>query len=232
MKTTDYTAKTILLVSFLCLAFSVYRYAEGKELANTDPALSLSNEVAQKERIPYKLIGTLIESDPAKSVAVLQDIHTAKQGVYKIADELAGYQIVKIIRGGVVFLKHGKMFSLELPSGSLGPISLVSANTRVVNRSILSKRVPDFNTAFGQAIPVPQIESGKIVGFKITGVKDKALAEMAGLKEGDIATRVNGEKIESMQKALELYQKTKDQDKIDLEIKRGGQIHTLTYYLN
>ena len=184
-------------------------------------------------KLPFGLLGTIVESDSTKSIAVIQNVDSKKQGVYKIADKILGYEVIKIKRGKVSLLKDGKVLTLELPLGSeVVPIAIVSSNERIINRNALAKKIPDLNTALTQAIPIPYIESGKIMGLKIAKPKDKALLEMAGLKEGDIATKINGERIGSMQKALELYRKLKNQDKIDLEIKRGIITKTLTYHIN
>ena len=209
--------KTIVLINWVLFSSLEYVYSGNKESAS----------------LPFKLLGTILESDQTKSIAVIRNMRSAKQGAYKVGDKILGYQIVKIMRGKVILLKDGRITLLELPLCSeVEPITVVSSDKMIIHRSVLAKKIPDLNTAIAQVVPIPYIESGKIMGLKIAKPKDKALLEMAGLKEGDIATKINGERIESMQKALELYCKLKNQDKIDLEIKRGIITKTLTYHIN
>ncbi len=209
--------KTIALVSCVLFSSLEYVYSGTKESAS----------------LPFKLLGTILESDRTKSIVVIRDLSSTKQGSYKIGEKILGYQIVGIMRGKAILLKEGKITLLELPLGSeVEPITVVSSDKRIIHRSVLAKKIPDLNAAIAQVVPIPYIESGKIIGLKITKLKDKSLIDLAGLEEGDIATRINGERIDSIQKVLDLYHNSKDQEKIDLEIKRGKVIKTLTYYIN
>jgi type II secretion system protein C len=206
--------KAILLASCLLFYLSGYVYSE------------------DKAQFSFKLLGTILEPKQAKSITVIQDIRSGIQRTYKIGDKVSGYQIVKIMRGSINLLKDGKITLLELPLGGLAPVIIVSSDERIINRAALAKKIPDLNAAITQVVPIPYIESGKIIGFKVTRLKDKALSDMAGIKEGDIATRINGQSIDSIQKVLDLYHNSKTQEKIDLEIKRGKAMKTLTYYID
>lgn len=182
---------------------------------------------------PLKLLATLSDKDPNQSIAVIKHLGFNTQGIYKALDKISGYQIVRIRRGRVTLLKDGKLSSLEFALGSdFDPIVAISDKERIVNRHALLKKVLGLYKAFAQAIPIPYIEAGKIMGFKIAKPKDDGLLEMAGLKEGDIATKVNGERIESIKKALEMYRRLRNEDKIDLEIIRGPTVQVLTYHIN
>ena len=207
--------KIILLASFIFFAYLGSVYA------------------ALKEPLPFKLLGTVVESDSTKSLAVIQNIDTLKQGTYKVIDKVLDYQLTKIMRGRVVLLKEGKLYLLEFPLGSvLEPIVMVSAKERIINRAALAKKLSDLNVAMQQAVPIPYIEAGKIIGFKLTNVKDKNLAKLAGIKEGDVIMSVNGNKLNSIRNTLDIYSRIKGQEKINLEIKSGNELKNLTYYMN
>lgn len=183
--------------------------------------------------VSVKLLGTILESEPANSFAVIKNIDTQKQAVYKIGNEIAGYRVAKILRGQVVLLREGKTSVLNFPLGSeVEPIVAVSENKIIVNRNAVAKKIPDINTALQQAVPVPFIQAGKVTGIKITNIKDKSLALKAGIKEGDIVISVNDWKIDGMKKAARIIHEISSQDKIDIIVKRGNDIKNLTYYLN
>lgn len=183
--------------------------------------------------LPLKLLGTIIEPDLEKSAAVIVNQLSHKQGVYKVSDKVIDYQIVKIARGKVTFLKDAKLYVLSFVLGSeAAPVIAVSDDKMIINRQALLKKIPDLITALQQAIPLPHIEKGKIIGLKLTHFKDKELAKSVGIKEGDVLTKINGAKIDSITNALNVYQQVKNQDKIQVEIKRGAKSQSLTYYIN
>jgi len=180
-----------------------------------------------------RLLGTIMESDPTKSIAVIKNLFSQRQGIYKVTDKILDYQIIKIMRGRIALLRDGKIYILNFPlGGEVEPIIVVSSDKRIVNYNALTKKIPDLNVAMKQAIPIPYIESGKITGLKITKVKDKALIETAGLKEEDIVMSINGKKLDSLQRALEIYHNfLGNKDRADIEIRRGNEIKKLTYYI-
>ena len=182
---------------------------------------------------PFRLMGTVIEKDQERSIAVIKETTSEKQANYKIGDKISDYQIIKILRGRLVLLKNGRLSLLDFPLGSEAePIIVVSSDERIVNRSALAKKLPGLNAAMEQAFVLPNITSGKIDGFKIVKIKDRALAKMAGLKEKDVIRSVNGKSLNSLLKPLEIYHEVHSKEKIDVEIKRGDEIKNLVYYMN
>lgn len=196
--------------------------------------MPVSYGAGNKKSPGLRLLGTVIEGDPAKSIAVIKNLYLQKQGVYKTLDKIAGYQIIKILRGQALLLKNGLIYSLSFPLGreTEEPILFVSNDKRIINRKALRREIPNLNSAAQQALPLPYIESGKILGLKIVNIKNGKLAKMAGLKDGDVLMRINGQNLNSIRGALALYPQIKNQERITLQIKRGAELKDLTYYLN
>jgi len=158
-------------------------------LIDTRSEVSLGSYMDQQVQNKYK-----ISRDPKK-----------QERLDKIGNKVLGYQIAKILRGQVVLLRNGKTFILNFPLGSeVEPIVTVSEDKRIINRNAVSKKVPDLNAAFKQAVPIPFIESGKIIGIKVTNIKDKSLAMKAGIKEGDVIMSVNNLKMDSLRRAMKI----------------------------
>jgi len=208
----------------MLLAIYSLAYSKTKEPTKKD--------IPVKGRFPYKLLATVLGSDSNAAKCVLLNLESGKQLSYKAGDKILDYQIAIITRGSITLLKNNKYSFLNLPLGNenkSGPGQIT------VKRNVLKKQAVDLNALFSQAQPVPFIESGKIIGLQIPPLKNKAMQYMlnvAGLKEGDVATCINGEKLSSLQKALEVYHKYKDQDKIEVEIKRGDAVRNLTYQID
>ena len=158
---------------------------------------------AENERNPrLKLMATVIDKDFNQSSCVIMNLDTGKQSPYKVMDQVSGYQIVKIIRGSVKLLKEGKVYVLDFPLGNENiPESYESIS---IKRQAVLEKISNPGVLLTEAKPMPYVKEGKIQGFKIPALKDKSLLKMAGLAEGDIATKINGEKLDSIPKALQL----------------------------
>jgi serine protease Do len=65
-------------------------------------------------------------------------------------------------------------------------------------------------------------------GAKIVSVSEKSAAEKAGLKKGDIITKINEKKIESPDELTEIIGTYKPSDKINITYTRDGKQNTLT----
>jgi len=167
------------------------------------------------------------------SIAIIKNKHSQTQSIYRAGDKFLNFRIANILRGKVALLQEHKVFLLDFPLGrELEPITRISENQKLINRDILLKKIPDLNTLMQQGLVLPCIESGKITGLKIVKIKDKILAKMAGLQEGDVLTSVNGSELNSVQKSLTLYENMRGQEKFDLKIKRGSINKEITYYVN
>ena len=180
-----------------------------------------------------KFLGTVVESNPANSIAIMREAKSKTLDFYKAGDDLLGYRIVKIKRGSLVLLKDGKTTSLELPSSSeLEPVLNIREGEMVINRAAMAKRIPELNDAYKQVLPIPYISGGKVVGIKLAKIKDKDLASKAGIREGDIVTKVNNQKIDSLSNALKLYASVRNNNLITIQVQRGRETKELVYHLN
>jgi type II secretion system protein C len=179
--------------------------------------------------LPLKLLATVIDKDFAQSTCVIMDMETRTQASCKTLDKIAGFQITKITRGTVKLLKDGKVFSLDFPLGNEN-VANYSESITIRRQTVLEKISPSL--LLTEARPLPIVQAGKILGFKIPALKDESLLKMAGLAAGDIATKINGENLDSIPKALQLYNKFKNQGQINLEIQRGDAVLSLNYFIN
>jgi len=186
---------------------------------------------ADTEReIPLKLMATVIDKDFNQSSCIIMNLETDQQVNCKSLDKIAGYQVVKITRGSVKLLKNGKIHVLDFPLGNENTEDCCESIT--IKRQAVIERISHPGLLLTEAKPMPYVQAGKILGFKIPSLKDKSLLKMAGLAEGDIATKINGEKLDSIPKALQLFNKYRNQEQVNLEIRRGDVVMNLNYLIN
>ncbi|MBU2540430.1 MAG: PDZ domain-containing protein [Candidatus Omnitrophica bacterium] len=179
------------------------------------------------------LIGTIVKDNPRDSLAIIRDSTNDKDASYKVGQILDGYYIVRIKRAEVELLRQGKISSLRLPLGGGAEfITIVSGNERIVNRTALNERYKNLNEVFGAGIVFPHIEKGKLAGLKIVRINDEELAKATGVSEGDIVISVNNQKLTGVKQALDVYNKLRNEEEIELELKRNGKLHKYSYYMN
>ena len=68
-------------------------------------------------------------------------------------------------------------------------------------------------------------------GMKITGLEKVAIAELIGLKNGDVIQVVNNQKLTSKQKAFQVFKKAATQTSLDIDLLRGNKLKTLSFPL-
>lgn len=210
---------------------------EGKGLLDESGALPTA--------LPLELVGTIILSDPKRSVAAIKNTQDKLTESYQ-ADDLIGEQAkVFKVEAERVYFQNIQTGALEfialkedktpLPSG-FAPILDAGTGIRqasedrfVIDRGALETSIANPSEILTQARAVPNIVDGKIKGFSIFSIKPGSIYEKLGIKNGDIIMRVNGTDLDSPAKALEFYGAISSASEITLDIERGGQKKTVTY---
>ena len=67
--------------------------------------------------------------------------------------------------------------------------------------------------------------------MKITGLDQSPLAALVGLRDGDVVQTVNGQDLDSKQKAFQILKKARTQSKIDIHVLRNGKAKNLSFDL-
>lgn len=98
-----------------------------------------------------------------------------------------------------------------------------------IDRKMLDKQLQDLPKLQSEARVVPHYKDNQYQGFKLVGVRPGSLYRAIGIRSGDVITAVNGNKIDSPNKALELFEQLKSSSNISVEIERRGQPKTLAY---
>ena len=98
-----------------------------------------------------------------------------------------------------------------------------------LRRDQIDNALKNVNDLMQQVKIMPHFDNGQPDGFSLTGIRPNSLVRKMGLRNGDIITGVNGEKIETMDDALGFYQKLSSSDNISIQMKRRGRERTIEY---
>ncbi len=205
---------------------------------NTQPVLS---------SLPLSLVGTIIHGRREMSVATIQ---VSGKDIFAVMDgeELEGMAKIRDIqRHKVVFrnLRNRKLEYIEIKEENTIQMGVSQSKTPEqfgqvdktnfnFKRAELNKYLENLPRVLQDAKAVPYVapgSGGEISGFKLVAIKAGSIYETLGLKRGDIIKGVNGEPVDSPQKAMELYSALKSADSIQLDVNRGGSSTTLNYTL-
>ncbi|UOF02328.1 type II secretion system protein GspC [Bdellovibrio reynosensis] len=208
---------------------------------------------AQKEQVPVpsqlplNLIGTLVHSNPDKSLAAIEVRGKNQVISYTPGKEIEGMaSIVRVERQKVIFrnLNSNRMEYIEMKKDgnkvAFGA-SAVSAggkevqkagdNNFVIKRADLLKYTNDLSSVLMQARAVPNREpgTGNINGFRLLDMQPGSIYEQLGLQRMDVIKSVDGTPVDSPAKAMELYNSLKNSPKVTLQVERNGKNETMTY---
>jgi len=196
--------------------------------------------------LPVKLLGTIVSSDPAFSVATVE-MSRSNTEAYRIGEKIMGEAtITSIERNKIFIINNGKREYLETEENKtmsvLAP-SFEEVNSEpagagvreltpgkfVVDRGRIEQVMSNMSQVMTQARVVPHFENGKAAGWKIFAIKPDSIYQELNLQNGDIIQRINGTEIDSPAKALEMYQQLAQQTRVTIDLVRRGSKQTLDY---
>lgn len=198
-----------------------------------------------------KLLGTLVSTLPGWSIGSVLDLTSQKSSTVMIGDRVQKAEVLSIERDRVIIANNGRREYISAEGGDGAPPPPPVATTRPVNdnqygagikalddnnyevpRSEVDKALANLNDLAMQARIVPAFKDGQAEGFKLFSIRPDSLYSKIGIVNGDVIKRINGFEMNSPEKALEVYTKLKDANRIDIEVDRNGQTLRKTYNVN
>jgi len=121
----------------------------------------------------------------------------------------------------------GAQSSADLQKG----VRKVSESQYEIDRKLLEKVLGDTNAIARSARVVPSVspKDGKPNGFKLYAIRPDSVYSTIGLQNGDTVSAINGQEINSPEKAFELYAKLRTARGLQISIVRRGQPMTIDY---
>ena len=189
-----------------------------------------------------KLVGTVVANESGDSSAIIEDLSTRKQDVYREGDEVKNTQIKRILRHNVIINTGGRdevltMMEEESTGKSAAParptrgrpMPPAESSSIQLDREELESQMADLNELMQQVRIRPFMEGKNPAGFLVSNIKPGSLFSKMGLRNGDVIQGVNGATITTPDQAIELYEGLMEGGAIDLDIKRGRRTQKLRY---
>ena len=190
------------------------------------------------------LIGTLVHTIPERSVASVKTPNGGEMvGAYRKGDTMDGAgEVLSIERGKLIFrnaanrrreyveLPQDGKINLGIASGQKptarveGEVSVISDTERTLKRDDVNRLTQNLPDLLQQARAVKDGDC-----FRMIDIMPGSIYERLGIRRGDCIRTVNGEAVDSPQKAMELYNALKNSSNISLGIDRNGRPENLNF---
>ncbi len=215
------------------------------------------DDVPVKTDLPIQVIGTLVHANPFRSIASLSLQGEETPFALKVGGALKDLaEIIAVFRRRVIFrnLKSQRLEFVEIPEDPkanqrraqtiltpkfqrLGdePAIVQAGNSFTVSRADVKEQLNNYQSLLrtARALPYTDPRTGELTGFKVTQLQPGSLFQKLGIQPGDVIKGVNGEPINSINRALEVFANLKgsvdDIDSVNLSVERGGSDQALNY---
>ncbi len=197
-------------------------------------------------QLPLVLIGTLVHSNPEKSIAAI-DVKPKNQVLsFASKQEIEGLATIEKIERMKVIIRNrnsGRLEFIEIKADqkvSFGTstravtpsnvVKQISENEFAISRNNLNAQLSNFNQLIRQAKALPAYDgSGNIYGFRITQIEPGSVYEQLGITDGCVIRGVNGNPVTSAQQAMEMYSTLRSASRIELQTECDGRTQNKTY---
>ncbi|MCK8503464.1 type II secretion system protein GspC [Myxococcus fulvus] len=180
-----------------------------------------------------RLVGTLTSREAQWSLASVEDLDSRRVRSLRVGDVLQDSEVVAIERERVIVTVQGRREVIDRggPSGSILPRPRPTTDADIRRVGEHAYEVPGRyleldrwtgGSTLSDARMVPAFKDGKAQGFKVLSIRKGSLYEKLGLQNGDVLQRINGMRLDSLEKAMETYMLLKSQRRLEVELERGG----------
>jgi hypothetical protein len=184
------------------------------------------------EYLGLKLVGTALMDEPGKNIAIIEDLESGDQEIYKQGDTLRGVLIKRILNRGLV-IDEGQGDEVLIMVGGKRTRGPRSETRRTERRGkAVEAGVPAYSAMMRGVGIRPYLQDGRPIGFSIFNINSKSILAKAGLENCDVITSVNGDPVEVTQEPSNFYKAFKKGGEITLDIMRDDTDQRLTFEIN
>ncbi len=186
-----------------------------------------------------ELLGTIMGRT---SMAFIFNPQTQSRGLYRVNDRVEGFQIAQILSGKIVLEKDGLTQEIFLTSRrSAQPakdnqsfLAKDKAGTMIISKFQIMGQLLKANEILSKIkiMPLADATPNKLRGFRIDNVPSGSIIEDAGIKNGDVIYSVQGQRLQSMQDALAMFNRIQSQSRVEVVLLRDEQPVTLRYEIH
>ena len=118
-----------------------------------------------------------------------------------------------------------------IPPADPGVPAAVSPDTppRRLARQEVDTYLDNLNTLLTQVNIQPVFQGGQPAGFRLSDIQKGTILDQIGLQDGDTLRFVNGQRIDSVQSAFQLYNVLKESTNVEITVLRNTRPTTLRY---
>ncbi|MBI4859442.1 MAG: hypothetical protein HY815_04170 [Candidatus Riflebacteria bacterium] len=103
--------------------------------------------------------------------------------------------------------------------------------TRKLARQEVDAYLDNLNTLLTQVNIQPVFQGGQPSGFRLTDIQKGTILDQIGIQDGDTLRFVNGQRIDSVQSAFQLYNILKESTNVEITVLRNTRPTTLRYVI-
>ncbi len=195
-------------------------------------------------QLPLDLIGTIVHANPARSVSTINQRGQNKVEAFMVGQMIGNMaEIKEIEREKVIFrnlqtqsleyieIPHDEKIILSTDKGVSAALPATGEKTDFkMKREEINQQLERLPELLQQARVVPETgPDGQVKGYCMVEMQPGSLYEKLGLRVGDCIRGVNGEPVNSPQKAMQLYQELRSSNNIKLDVDRSGRPVNFNY---
>jgi len=228
--------------------FSPIKTDASKKDSQKKTNVAQSTKSVDRKQLELRLLGTVAGKDEV-SCAVVQDIRTNVQDLYKTGDVIHGARIEKIERNRIILLSEGvrevlnlyvasegsiaqakeKQASVAKESSLADAIKVTSPTEREINKRAFIAKIGGIEAVLKTVEISPYIVSGRAEGLQINGLEGLSMARYVGLENGDVIQNINGQIVKDNRKAYQVLRKARALSSLDIQLMRAKEIKTLSF---
>jgi type II secretion system protein C len=192
-------------------------------------------------------LGIVVSARPERSVAILRA--EGRTRVVGIGGTAFGGRVAAIAPGSVALEFGDERIEVRLaggeptaplvrppiranPARSTDPPEDPTTPARAMERREVERRLSDELTRIlSETTLVPVTDGGVVVGFTLTRIPQGSLLTDAGLRPGDVLTRINDTPIDGMATLIGLWPRLQTESVLRAVVLRGGRPVSLTVTL-
>jgi general secretion pathway protein C len=204
------------------------------------------NPVPLRSSLHGVLVGTDVAVPERYSLCQVTNTDTNETTVYALNEKFMGARIYGIEKERVLVDNEGRNEYIDNTPAGAGPnlgvspmppppnaggegVKQLNENQYVVKKAEIDKALTNLSELATQARIVPSFKNGVANGFKLFSIVPDSLYSKIGIQNGDVIRRINGYDMNSPDKALEVYQKLRDANRIEVELERRGDTVKKSY---
>lgn len=195
-----------------------------------------------------KLVGTYTG---ARGFAVFSREGAEGETVFKVGESVFGSGVLLSVSPGRAVVSTGtgeaayRVFVEDIPESlsAMGEKSAASAppgkgaaysrqvteKDWVIERGAVESALGDMGRIMTDARLTPSVSNGSVQGFTLSEIKPRGVFDAIGLKDGDVLTSINGYRIDSPEKAVQVLSALKGETSFDLGVIRQGRPTSFRY---